>query len=552
MEMIDNQQPYKIYRHKIGSSRDSDEFLLTPSNPKNVASVYDARYGGVTFFSEGDFYATHSLKIKKIGSKKEPKEIYSSKKYRAYAYALEDKIYIFTNHEAPNFKMMVTDKDKPEFENWKDLYPEGETVLESYSITPKYLIIQDKKDVVSRVKLYDLDGKLLKSSVTSFLMEDTPARLPQYILDAVANAPDKHYLEAFEENGEDYQSSYSYLTDLNFKPLAVLNIPYIEDENLINKELKEFLTRLGLAYLFMIILAIVLAYVLSKFITRSLQTLSKKITETRLGKRNEKIELSKNTTQELSNLVKAYNSMIDELESSAAKLAASEREAAWREMAKQVAHEIKNPLTPMRLSLQSFQRNFNPSDPNIQQKLEEFSKTLIQQIDTMSAIASAFSTYAQMPAQKDETLDVVTITKLALEIFTEPYISFHPKSETIIIQFDRSQLIRVITNLVKHSIHAIEKKMPEKQSVQVAVFEKQNEVYLTVTDNGIGIPPHLTAQVFEPKFTTKTSGMGLGLGMVKTIVETYKGSIEFTSTTGKGTVFTVRIPPISKHKSVVA
>lgn len=163
MEMIDNQEPYKIYRHKIGSSRDSDEFLLTPSNPKNVASVYDARYGGVTFMSEGDFYATHSLKMKKIGSKKEPKEIYSSKKFRAYPYALEDKIYIFTNHEAPNFKMMVTDKDKPEFENWTDLYPESETVLESYSITPKYLIIQDKKDVVSRVKLYDLNGKFIKN-----------------------------------------------------------------------------------------------------------------------------------------------------------------------------------------------------------------------------------------------------------------------------------------------------------------------------------------------------------------------------------------------------
>lgn len=163
MEMIDNQQPYKIYRHKIGSSRDSDEFLLTPSNPKNVASVFDARYGGVTFMSEGDFYSTHSLKMKKIGSKKEPKEIYSSEKFRAYPYALEDKIYIFTNHEAPNFKMMVTDKDKPEFEHWTDLYPEGETVLESYSITPKYLIIQDKKDVVSRVKLYDLDGKFIKN-----------------------------------------------------------------------------------------------------------------------------------------------------------------------------------------------------------------------------------------------------------------------------------------------------------------------------------------------------------------------------------------------------
>jgi prolyl oligopeptidase len=162
-EMIDNQQPYKIYRHKIGTSRTQDEFLLTPMNAKNVASVYDARYGNVTFMSEGDFYATHSLKMKKIGSKDEPKEIYSNQKFRVSPYVLDDKMYVFTNHEAPNFKLMVASKDKPEFENWQDLYPEQETVLEDYSITPKYLIIQDKKDVVSRIKLYDLNGKFIKN-----------------------------------------------------------------------------------------------------------------------------------------------------------------------------------------------------------------------------------------------------------------------------------------------------------------------------------------------------------------------------------------------------
>lgn len=162
-EMIDNQQPYKIYRHKIGAKRSQDEFLLTPKSAKNVASVYDARYGGVTFMSEGDFYSTHSLKMKKVGSKKEPKEIYSNTKFRVSPYALEDKIYIFTNHEAPKFKIMVTPKDKPSFENWTDLYPEQETVLESYAITPKHLIIQDKKDVVSRIKLYDLKGNFIKN-----------------------------------------------------------------------------------------------------------------------------------------------------------------------------------------------------------------------------------------------------------------------------------------------------------------------------------------------------------------------------------------------------
>src|SRR5690606_22883214 len=161
-------------------------------------------------------------------------------------------------------------------------------------------------------------------------------------------------------------------------------------------------------------------------------------------------------SEEIYALVAAYNSMIDELEESAVKLATGERERAWREMAKQVAHEIKNPLTPMRLSVQSFHRNFNPNDPNILQKVEEYSNTLIHQIDTMSSIASAFSNFAKMPAQQNETLNVPKIVKLALDIFNEDYIIFSTEQEEILAKFDRTQLIRVVTNLVKNAIQALD------------------------------------------------------------------------------------------------
>ena len=117
-------------------------------------------------------------------------------------------------------------------------------------------------------------------------------------------------------------------------------------------------------------------------------------------------------------LVKAYNSMVDKLEESAVKLAQSEREQAWREMAKQVAHEIKNPLTPMRLTVQSFQRKFDAQVIlMLTQKLEDYSKTLIQQIDTMSSVANAFSNFASMPAQQNETLNVVNVVELVLKYF---------------------------------------------------------------------------------------------------------------------------------------
>ncbi|MBT8307942.1 MAG: GHKL domain-containing protein, partial [Maribacter sp.] len=243
---------------------------------------------------------------------------------------------------------------------------------------------------------------------------------------------------------------------------------------------------------------------------------------------------------------KAYNKKVEELQKNAEILAKSERESAWREMAKQVAHEIKNPLTPMRLSVQSFERKFDPNDPNIKKKVAEYSKTLIQQIDTMSSIASAFSNFAKMPAQQNETLNVVSIVRLALDIFNEPYIHFISNEEEIIVKMDRTQLIRVITNLVKNAIQAI----PDVKSprILVSVTSEGDNVKISVADNGIGITDDFNDKIFEPKFTTKTSGMGLGLGMVKSIVETYNGTIDFISEPNKGTVFTVIFPKEQPQK----
>lgn len=403
--------------------------------------------------------------------------------------------------------------------------------------------IYEIKDIHNlEIHLYDLKGTLLKSSRASFLRDTSYAKLSKEILTHIENSATKSYVYSFEEDGQHYQSSFSYLTDATFKPLAILNLPYIEDDGFINKELKENIKRVAIVYGFMLFIAIALAYFLSKYITRSLKTVSDKITETRLNKRNKKITLDNNTSQEIYALVEAYNGMIDELEVSAAQLASSEREAAWREMAKQVAHEIKNPLTPMRLSVQSFQRKFDPNDPAITEKVAEYSNTLIQQIDTLSSIASAFSTYAKMPAQEDENLDVVGTTKLALDIFNEDYIYFFSEEKEVISKFDRTQLIRVITNLVKNSIQAIEKQHPEDPRIEVRVFSENKHIFITVSDNGAGIPEENKQKVFEPKFTTKSSGMGLGLAMVKNIVETYQGTITLQSIEGKGTTFTVSIP----------
>ena len=400
-------------------------------------------------------------------------------------------------------------------------------------------IYQISEEHALPVHIYDVDGKLLLKSDPTIINDTIKKQLNSIILDSLETQVNKRYLFKSEINNKRFLSSYTYITDTKAKPLAILNLPYLEDDDFFSKELNESLRRLGEVYLLLLLMAIALAYLLSRYITSSLKTISDTLDQTRFDKKNKRISVE-DTSDEINTLVNAYNSMIDELEQSAVMLAKSEREAAWREMAKQVAHEIKNPLTPMRLTVQSFELKFDPNDPDIRQKVKEYSDTLIQQIDTMSSIASAFSNFAQMPAQKSEMLDVVNVIRLALDIFNEDYIFFPAQNEKIIAKFDRTQLIRVVTNLVKNGIQAIPEDTTPKIIIDVAT---ENEfVVITVADNGVGISEENKHKIFEPKFTTKTSGMGLGLGMVKNIVETYGGSISFTSEEGKGTVFKVIFP----------
>ncbi len=405
-------------------------------------------------------------------------------------------------------------------------------------------ITQKKINEISKVhklkiSLYGLDGKLLKTSYTDLSKETDKEILDKAIIKAI-KANEKHRIVKDKKfKGDIYKSSYSYIYNEKLEPIGILNIPYLEKSNFYQKELYEFLKRISVVFLFVFFIAIILAYFLSRYITRSIKTVIDKMEQTQLNKRNEKIEL-KGGSEEIHNLVKAYNSMIDQLEESAVKLAQSEREQAWREMAKQVAHEIKNPLTPMRLSVQSFQRRFNPTDKDAKEQIATFSKTIIQQIDTMSSIASAFSDFAKMPTPKKETLNIVEVVKHAVEIFSEPYISFFSDENSIIAHLDKTQLIRVITNLVTNANQALT--AVENPKIEVRIRNNKNHAEISIADNGKGINYEVKDKVFEPKFTTKTSGMGLGLPMVKNIIEAYGGSINFISEKDKGTVFTIKLP----------
>lgn len=389
------------------------------------------------------------------------------------------------------------------------------------------------------INIYSLTGTLLRSSFGDLATDTTDASLsPDIMSRIVRTTGHRVVLPKVEADGSKFKSSYSFLIGSRGEPIGIIGVPYLQDDSFQDEELKEFLTRLSLVYLLILLIAILMAYFLSKYITKSLENVSRKMRQTTVERTNEKIVME-DASQEINNLVNSYNSMIDQIEESAIKLARSERKQAWREMARQVAHEIKNPLTPMRLSVQSFAHNFDPKDPEIHEKLKEFSESMIQQIDTMSSIASAFSSFAQMPHPVWEDLNLVDEVKKGLDIFHEPFIQYLPQKEVVMVSFDRIHLTRIVTNLLTNSIQAL--KNVEDPQILVRIRDLEDRVILEVEDNGVGISKEDASMIFEPKFTTKSSGMGLGLPMVKNILEAYNGTITFESGQGK-TVFSVSLP----------
>ena len=359
------------------------------------------------------------------------------------------------------------------------------------------------------------------------------------LLQKIKETDQGSYIEHYRSEIDNFHASYQILKDDLNRPYAILFFPYFEDVSFSENELNTFIQNLYQIYVLLLIGVIFIAYFLSRFVTRSLDTIKVRMGEMRLEKKNEKIHL-KNATREIDSLVKSYNKMVDDLEESATKLAKTERQQAWQEMARQVAHEIKNPLTPMRLTIQSFQHQYDPNDPENKKKLNDFSSLLIQQIDTMSEVAEAFSNFATLPKPKMKLCDLVELTRMALNIFDQEHIVFSSDQAHIYHKLDRTQWTRVITNLVQNALQSVPKgKIPH---IGVQLTTEPDKTFLSIMDNGSGIPPEIKGKVFEPKFTTKTSGMGLGLGIVKNIIESHKGKIVYVSTLKKGTTFTITLP----------
>jgi two-component system, NtrC family, nitrogen regulation sensor histidine kinase NtrY len=338
-----------------------------------------------------------------------------------------------------------------------------------------------------------------------------------------------------------FLSAYATIRNYNNKVIGIVNLPYFSRQTEQKQELSNFLATFTNTYIILIALAIFLALLISKYITKPLQLIKSKLGNLQLGRSNAKIEWTGN--DEIGNLVAEYNRMIDELGQKAELLAQSERENAWRQMARQVAHEIKNPLTPIKLSIQHLMRAWNDRAPDWEQRLNKFSQTLVMQIDTLSEIAEEFSDFAQMPEPAMRRFDIVPLLNHSIGLFgnfSNVNITFNTLADHCYVNADENQMLRVFNNLVKNAVQAIP--IGREGNINMKLISSEGNCLITITDDGSGILPEQQAKIFSPNFTTKSAGMGLGLAMVKNIIDISGGRIWFKSIPDKGTSFYVELP----------
>ena len=373
--------------------------------------------------------------------------------------------------------------------------------------------------------IYNLSGELLiNTNDTIFQEKFSSISLPKKVLKKLNNEPIGRIVEP-NLNGD--INSFSYAVNKMNQRMVIINIPY-HTSNFSNKtELWGFLKRLLTIFFLLFLGAGILAYFLSTYITKSLAAVSQKIKSVEIGDNNDRLNWKNN--DEIGVLVTAYNDMLNKLEISKEQLAQNERQNAWREMAKQVAHEIKNPLTPMKLSVQHLSRSLLLAEKSDERTLKDFQSKMVQQINVLSEIADEFSNYAELPKGNMKQLDLLKILQKTINLFKhESQVAFKINQDNIssfTILGDENQLIRVFNNLIQNSLQA----MNNKGLIEINFIKTRANLVVHFMDNGPGIPLDIHQKIFEPKFTTKSKGKGLGLALVWQIISNHNAKISISN-----------------------
>lgn len=392
------------------------------------------------------------------------------------------------------------------------------------------------------INLYDPEGNLRVSS-NPFIF-DKGVLSEKMNPEAYYYLHNRHWIQCITQERMakvNYISIYSPVRNEDGSVFAYLNVPSYTTQGELIQEISNFLVTIINLNAFIFLIAGAIALFITNRITSSFTLIGEKMRDINLSRSNQQIVWNKH--DEIGELVKEYNKMVVKLEESAEALAKSEREGAWRQMARQVAHEIKNPLTPMKLSIQYLQKAIDNNSPNVKDMTANVAKTLVEQIDHLSKIASDFSQFANIGNPRNEVFDLHDLLRglSSLYVTTEhTEFQWEPVEQRVMLFADKTQLNRLFTNLLQNAVEASEGKDPR----QIEMKEVLNGEYITVSvrDNGDGIPKATQEKIFMPNFTTKSSGTGLGLAMSKSIVENAKGEIWFETEENKGTTFYVKLP----------
>ena len=401
------------------------------------------------------------------------------------------------------------------------------------------------ESIASDLNLYGIDGQLTYSTqpriydlklVSNYINPKAWLHL--------ARQQRSEFIQHEQIGNLNFIAAYAPIRNDAYEPVAFLSLPNYSYQKEFEQNVGLLLNTLVNIYALVILVLGLFAVFVANKITEPLALVQRSLAKTSIGKQNEPIFWKRH--DEIGSLIKEYNLMIAALEQSANTIMRSERESAWREMAKQVAHEIKNPLTPLKLGIQQLKRSWKEKDPRFDERFARFSESFIEQIDSLSLIASEFSEFAKMPDTQLKEVDILDIMKKAVEVFKNnigvKIRIFNRTGDTAIkIQGDRDQLLRSFNNLIKNSIEAAITK--RKCLIDIHVYYDQDRhLYIAIQDNGHGISPEAREKLFQPNFTTKSSGTGLGLAFVKQAVEGMGGSIHYETAVGKGTTFFIRIP----------
>lgn len=407
------------------------------------------------------------------------------------------------------------------------------------------LLVKFSTVFFSDINIFDLNGNLFSTSRPQIYDENLISRKMNSTAFRELNYNKRSFFIQTEHIGKQkYLSAYIPFVNTNNTIIAYLNLPYFAKQNDLEKEISTFLVTYINLYVILIALSILVALFISNYVSLPIKLIMNKISQVKLGGKNEKIIWSRK--DEIGQLVFEYNRMIDELALSAELLAKSERESAWREMAKQVAHEIKNPLTPMKLSVQYLQKTYFDNVPDWDMRLEKFTQTMIEQIETLSVVATGFSDFAKMPESDKQNVDIKVILHNSIGLFKNyENIQFNLKLDEntqYLVLADKEQLLRAFNNLFKNAVQAIGEESIGK--IDIILQKHEKTCIIEISDTGKGIPKEYNDKIFFPNFTTKSGGMGLGLAIVKNIIVSSGGEISFYSKKEKGTTFKIMLPLI--------